>query len=45
LAPTIGSLIIVGGGFALLWWLLGGVCLVAAIGFAVLYRYLRNSIK
>jgi predicted MFS family arabinose efflux permease len=45
LAPTVGSLIIVGGGFALLWWILGGVCLVAAIGFSVLYRYLKATNK
>jgi predicted MFS family arabinose efflux permease len=45
LAPTLGSLIIVGGGFALLWWILGGVCLVAAIGFSVLYQYLKATNK
>jgi len=43
LAPTVGSLIIVGGGFALLWWILGGVCLLASIGFAILYKYLISS--
>ncbi len=45
LAPTVGSLIIVGGGFALLWWILGGVCLIAAIGFSILYNYLKATNK
>lgn len=38
LAPTLGSQLILYGGFSLLWWLLGGVCLVAAIGFILMYR-------
>ena len=38
LAPTLGSQLILYGGFSLLWWLLGGVCLVAAIGFMLMYR-------
>lgn len=40
LAPTLGSQLILYGGFSLLWWLLGGVCLVAAIGFMLMYRSL-----
>lgn len=44
IAPTVGSFIIVSAGFALLWWILGGVCLIAAAGFSVLYKYLENSI-
>jgi len=38
LAPTIGSQLITYGGFSLLWWILGGVCLVSSIGFNILYR-------
>ncbi len=38
LAPTLGSQLILYGGFSLLWWLLGGVCLVAATGFMLMYR-------
>jgi predicted MFS family arabinose efflux permease len=38
LAPTLGAQLILYGGFSLLWWLLGGVCVVASAGFMVLYR-------
>jgi len=40
LAPTAGAQLINFGGFSLLWWILGGVCLVSAIGFNILYRYI-----
>ena len=40
LAPTLGSQFILYGGFSFLWWILGGVCLVAAIGFMLMYRSL-----
>lgn len=40
LAPTLGSQLILYGGFSLLWWLLGGVCLVASAGFMLMYRSL-----
>jgi len=39
LAPTLGSQFILYGGFSFLWWILGGVCLVAAIGFMLMYRF------
>jgi len=38
LAPTIGSQIILYGGFNTLWWILGAVCLLASAGFVILYR-------
>jgi predicted MFS family arabinose efflux permease len=38
LAPTLGSQLILYGGFSLLWWLLGGVCIVAATGFMMIYK-------
>lgn len=40
LAPTLGSQLILYGDFSLLWWLLGGVCLVASAGFMLMYRSL-----
>jgi len=40
LAPTVGAQLINFGGFNLLWWILGGICLVSAIGFWILYRYI-----
>lgn len=43
LAPTIGSQLIMYGSFSLLWWILGGVCLVSSIGFTILYKYLVAS--
>lgn len=38
LSPFFGSQLIDYGGFYLLWWLLGGLSLVAAIGYWLLYR-------
>jgi len=43
LAPTLGSQIILHSGFPMLWWLLGGVCLLAAAGFAGLYKLVSSS--
>lgn len=43
LAPTLGSQLILSGGYSLLWWLLGCVCLLAAIGFIGLYKYLTDK--
>lgn len=40
LAPTLGSRLILYGGFSLLWWLLGAVCVIAASGFVLMYRYI-----
>lgn len=37
LAPVIGGYIITLGGYSMLWWILGAVCLVSAVGFRVLY--------
>jgi predicted MFS family arabinose efflux permease len=44
LAPTIGSWLIILGGFSMLWWILGGVCLLASVGFSILYRYLIRKV-
>jgi predicted MFS family arabinose efflux permease len=38
LAPTVGSQVILYGGFDTLWWWLGIVCVIASAGFLVLYR-------
>jgi len=38
LAPTIGGYLITMGGFSRLWWILGATCLVASIGFRILYN-------
>jgi predicted MFS family arabinose efflux permease len=38
-APTLGGVIILHYGFTYLWWLLGGICLVASAGFMVLYTF------
>jgi len=43
LAPTVGAQLINFGGFSLLWWILGGICLVSAIGFWILYRSIVSS--
>ena len=43
LAPTVGSQLIMYGGFNLLWWILGGVCLFSSIGFTILYRFISIS--
>jgi MFS family permease len=38
LAPFAGGYIISYGGFHLLWWVLGSVSLIAAVGYLLLYR-------
>jgi len=38
IAPFIGGYIISFGGFNLLWWVLGGISLVASAGYMLLYR-------
>ncbi|WP_183578132.1 MDR family MFS transporter [Mucilaginibacter sp. X5P1] len=43
LAPTVGAQLIAHGGFSLLWWIMGGICLVSAIGFGILYRNIVSS--
>jgi predicted MFS family arabinose efflux permease len=43
LAPTVGAQLINFGGFSLLWWILGGICLISAIGFWILYRSIVSS--
>jgi predicted MFS family arabinose efflux permease len=40
IAPFIGGYIIAFGGFPFLWWILGGICVVSAIGYIFLYRSL-----
>ena len=40
LGPVFGSRIIQQAGFNVFWWLLGGLCLVSAMGFWGLYRWL-----
>lgn len=44
LAPTLGSQLILYGGFGLLWWLLGAVCIISSCSFLLLYRnlYINN---
>jgi predicted MFS family arabinose efflux permease len=39
LAPTIGSQVIMGGGFNTLWWLSGLACTISATGFGLLYWF------
>ncbi|WPV01674.1 MFS transporter [Mucilaginibacter sp. cycad4] len=38
IAPFLGSQVIAYGGFELLWWLLGGVCLFVALGYFIMKR-------
>jgi predicted MFS family arabinose efflux permease len=38
-APALGSQVIAYGGFYYLWWILGAICLVAAFGYLLIYRY------
>lgn len=38
IAPFFGSQVIAYGGFEMLWWVLGGVCLLVAFGYAVMQR-------
>jgi len=40
IAPILGTQIILRSGFGMLWWQVGGVCLVAAVGFGILNRHL-----
>lgn len=40
-APFLGSMLIQYGGFALLWWMLGGISLLTAAGYALLYRAIK----
>ena len=43
-APTLGSQIISGYGFTTLWWVLGGLCLLASVGFISLYNAYYKSV-
>ena len=38
-APILGGAAIARSGYPLLWWLLGGLSLLSALGFAVLYKF------
>ncbi|MBS7563704.1 MFS transporter [Mucilaginibacter sp. Bleaf8] len=42
IAPALGSQLILHGGYDLLWWVLGGTCLVTSVGFIWLYKF-RNQ--
>ncbi|GAB3926128.1 MFS transporter [Mucilaginibacter myungsuensis] len=42
-APTLGSQIILFGNFDLLWWVLAGMCVVSAVGFNLLYRFVSKK--
>lgn len=39
IAPALGSQVIRFSGFNLLWWLLGGICVVVCIGMLLMYRF------
>jgi predicted MFS family arabinose efflux permease len=43
IAPFFGSNVIAYGGFTLLWWILGGISFLAAIGYYYLYRIIGQS--
>jgi predicted MFS family arabinose efflux permease len=45
IAPFAGSEVIAFGGFNLLWWILGGISLIAALGYLLLYKntYQQNK--
>ena len=43
IGPTTGSQIAEKWGFDVLWWMIGGVCILAALGYRLLYRKLRTS--
>ncbi|WP_419698596.1 MFS transporter [Mucilaginibacter sp. NFX135] len=43
IAPAVGSQIIAYGGFSMLWWVLGSVCLLSATGFFVLKKLTPNT--
>jgi len=41
IAPFLGSQVIAYGGFEMLWWLLGGVCLLVACGYLLMKRSIQ----
>lgn len=43
IAPSIGSQVITFGGFKLLWWVLGAVCLISAAGYTLLSKIINNK--
>lgn len=43
LAPTIGGQIILYGQFTALWWVLAAMCLISAVGFTLLYRFIDRA--
>lgn len=43
IAPSVGSEVIHYGGFRLLWWVLGGVCLISAMGYRLLHHVISNK--
>ena len=43
IAPFFGSSVIAYGGFTLLWWMLGGISLIAAIGYYYLYKVIGQT--
>ncbi|SCW48843.1 MFS transporter [Mucilaginibacter sp. NFR10] len=43
IAPFLGSQVIAYGGFELLWWLLGGVCLIVACGYLIMKRSIHTT--
>ncbi|MEO3407227.1 MFS transporter [Mucilaginibacter sp. CAU 1740] len=45
IAPFVGSQVIAYGGFEMLWWLLGGVCFLVAIGYYVMKRSIPTDKK
>jgi predicted MFS family arabinose efflux permease len=44
-APALGSQVIYHGGFKLLWWLLGVLCLLTATGYYLLYQNNKTAIE
>jgi predicted MFS family arabinose efflux permease len=44
LAPALGSQMIFHGGFKLLWWVLGALCLLTSVGFVWLYNMTDNRL-
>jgi predicted MFS family arabinose efflux permease len=43
IAPFFGSTLIAYGGFILLWWILGGISIVSAVGYCFLYRTISRN--
>jgi MFS family permease len=43
IGPTTGSQIAEHWGFDTLWWVIGGVCILAALGYRLLYKKLKTS--